>query len=78
VNSACTASRLECAAVVLYEVLERARLPAQGPLDFGAGLVARNLGVGRRDGERFDHPSGQPEALQLPYEIIDRHVQECA
>jgi hypothetical protein len=66
---------LECGAVVLYELLERTRLPVQDSLYFGARLVTGNLGIGQGDCERFDHPCGQPEALQLSYEVIDRHVQ---
>jgi hypothetical protein len=65
---------LECGAVVLHELLERAWLPVQDPLDFGARLVTRNFGICHRGGERFDHPSGQSEALQLLNEFIHRHV----
>jgi hypothetical protein len=35
----------------------------------------RNLGIGHRDAERFDHPRGQSETLQLPDVGIGRHVQ---
>jgi hypothetical protein len=68
-------SRLECRAIVLDELRERAWLPVQEPLDLGARLVTRNLGICHGYAERFNHPRGQSKALQLPDEVSGRHVQ---